>query len=291
MFDIKDAVCLAGSAAKPCEDAIGYGADYCFVIDGASGLSGIQIVAEQSDAAWFAAQLKEKLCTRLDYDKETPSETIFGEIIGELKEIYCQTAAEKGMELPDDSPSAGIAMFRIMKNEIVFWGLGDCMGMAEMKDGTVAVLKDSRLGVLDGAVLEEMSRLHRTKGISVLEARDECNDLLLINRNKRNKEGGYWILDLSGAGIRHAVTASWPVDSVKTVFACSDGFAQLADTFHMYGDYNALLDAVRNTSISELCDTLFAAQDQDPQANSFPRFKLRDDTSCLWGETEEGVLP
>ncbi len=135
-----------------------------------------------------------------------------------------------------------------------------------------------------------MAELHKTAGISVLEAIEACNDLLLMNRNLRNKDDGYWILDLSGVGIGHALKCCWPADSVKTFFVCSDGFAQLTDTFGVYADYAGLLDAVRHTSLDELCDTLFTAQDQDPQANRFPRFKLRDDTSCLWGEIENCLI-
>ena len=170
-----------------------------------------------------------------------------------------------------------------MNDKIEFYGLGDCTGAVKMKDGNVEVLKDTRLCALDGGVIERMEELHRETGISVLEAKEECNDLLLNNRNKRNKEGGYWILDLSGVGIEHAITCSWPIESVKTMFACSDGFAQLVDTFGIYENYKELMEATQSVSLLSLCDTLFDAQNNDPEANEFPRFKLRDDTSCLWG--------
>lgn len=283
MFDVKDCICLEEKPPKPCEDSVGYGDNYCFVIDGASGLSGIQIVDEESDAAWFARKIKEKLCSRLDHDNETPTDIILEEIVRDLNEVYCHTAEEKGMEVPEDSPSAGIVLFRKMKDQIVFYGLGDCTGVVQLANGTVDILKDNGLCSLDGSVLKKMEELHRETGISVLEARTECNDMLLANRSRRNKEDGYWILDLSGIGIAHARTDFWPEDSVKTFFACSDGFAQLTDTFGLYGDYTALLEAVQHMPLSKLCDALFSAQNQDPQANMYPRFKLRDDTSCLWG--------
>jgi len=289
LFNVKDAVCIPGNMSKPCEDAIGFGENYCFVIDGASGLSNINIVEEPSDAAWFAVQVKEKLCRRLNCDNHTPTETILTEIIQELNMEYCQAAAEKGVEPPSDSPSAGIVLFRQVEEQIEFFGLGDCTAALQLADNTVSVLKDTRLCVFDGSVLEKMMEIHQTTGISVLEAREVCNDLLLMNRARRNQEDGYWILDLSGVGIGHALKCCWPADSVKMFFACSDGFAQLTDTFGLYADYPALLDAVQDNPLRELCDTLFSAQEQDPQANRFPRFKLRDDTSCLWGEMKKGV--
>ena len=132
MFDVKDSICVGGTSTKPCEDAIGYGKDYCFVIDGASGLSKINIVDKQSDAAWFASQVKDKLCNRLDDDNKTPAKEILAEIIKEINQKYFYAATSKGIEPPSDSPSAGIALFRKMDDQIVFWGLGDCTGAVQM---------------------------------------------------------------------------------------------------------------------------------------------------------------
>lgn len=286
MFNIKDAICVGGNPSKPCEDAIGYNDSYAFAIDGASVLSGVNIVDERSDAAWFATQIKDHLCRHLDKESQIPTAVLLAEIIGNLKKDYFRVAADKGLDIPSDSPSAGIALFRQVGDEIEFFGLGDCTGVIEFTDGTVEVLKDTRLCALDGTVLAKMAELHQETGIPVLQAREACNDLLLINRNKRNKDGGYWILDLSGVGIDHGLTYRWPVNSVKRVFACSDGFAQLVETFGIYKNYAALLDAVRHEDLQTLCGILFAAQDSDPNANTYPRFKLRDDTCCLWGEIE-----
>ena len=287
MFDIKDKICLPENEAEPCEDTIGKGDTYCFVIDGASGLSGMNIVDEQSDSAWFARRIRDHLCHRLEESPATPTETILTEIIEESHREYCQAAIEKRVEPPSDSPSAGIALFRQMGDQIIFWGLGDCMGAVQLHDDTFLMFKDSRLCALDGSVLKKMTELHETTGISVIEAKELCNDMLIANRNKRNKEDGYWILDLSGVGIEHAVKACWPVESVKTIFACSDGFAQLADTFGIYEDYEVLFEAIQHASLLDLCEKLFAIQNQDPLANQFPRFKVHDDTSCLWGNVKD----
>ena len=34
----------------------------------------------------------------------------------------------------------------------------------------------------------------------------------------------------------------------------------------------------------ELVDQLFTVQEQDPDANRYPRLKFRDDTCALWAE-------
>lgn len=288
MFNVKDSVCIAGNPSKVCEDAIGWGKDFCFVLDGASVLSKINIVDEQSDAAWFASQIKEKLCSRLEAGAPEPTDVLLSEIIGELADIYYGTAEKKGIEPPADSPSAGIALFRIRKGSIEFFGLGDCTGVVRKADDKVLVMKDTRLSAFDGQVLGRMAEMHRETGISVMEAREKCSDMLIENRSRRNKDNGYWILDLSGAGIDHALTCSWPSDSIKAFFCCSDGFAQLTDVFGIYKDYAGLLEAAESADLIKLCETLFAEQDKDPQANRFPRFKFRDDTSCLWGEPASG---
>lgn len=278
-----DQLCLGGAPQRACEDRIGWGKGYCFVMDGASGLGGKNIMDEDSDAAWFVEQLKKELCYRLDREDPRPTEELLEEIIAGLEQQYQKTAETKGLTIPPDSPSAGIAMFRERNGKLEFYGLGDCVGTVDFADGTGTVLTDTALPELDHGVIAEMIRIHQETGVTVLEARKQCNDLLLENRNKRNRQGGYWILDISGAGVRHGLQMSWKLTAPATVTAFSDGFAQLADLFKQYEDYRRLGWAMTKTPLKKLYDMLYRMQEDDPDANAYPRFKLRDDTCALWG--------
>lgn len=284
MFAVKDHICLPGKTV--CEDVIGWGDTYLFALDGASGLSGSHIMGAGSDAAWFASGVRDGLCRSLDGNDPRPAADILTEVLADLRVQYQCRLDELGMPLPPDSPSAGLALFREIGDEIEFFGLGDCVGAVQLRDDRLLWSCDEALPALDGGVVAHMEQIHRETGVTVLEARRQCNDLLLRNRMLKNTAGGYWILDLSGAGLAHARMRRWKRGEVSSVSACSDGFGQLVSPFHLAADYGALHIRMTGTPLRELVQTLFAAQAQDPDANGYPRLKFRDDVCALWAQVK-----
>jgi hypothetical protein len=111
-------------------------------------------------------------------------------------------------------------------------------------------------------------------------------DLLSAHRNQKNRPGGYWIFDPSGVGVPHARRASWPLETVSSVSALTDGFFQLVSPFGVLPDLASLHQALRTQGLAELSAALFAAQERDPSCDRFPRFKKRDDCTALWGTIE-----
>ena len=53
MFEVKQSICYPGFGVRISEDVIGYGKNYCFVMDGASCLSGkISLIPFQTVLGW-----------------------------------------------------------------------------------------------------------------------------------------------------------------------------------------------------------------------------------------------
>lgn len=286
MFEVKDSICVAG--AKCNEDAIGFGKHYLFAIDGASGLTGVNFMGP-SDAAWFSHEIQDGLSKVLDNGDSRPTAEILKELISCLSESYHKRALELLYTPPKDSPSAGIAMFREWPDgSIELFALGDCTAAAQTVKGETIWSCDTMLPALDDQVLAQMAKIHQTKGISVIDAKKECNHLLIHNRNLRNTPQGYWILDLSGVGIDHARTRVWKPGELRTISVFSDGFAQLCTPFGLYLDYGVLHDVMEKTSLLQLTETLHKAQELDPEANRYPRFKFRDDISAVFAGVEKG---
>ena len=284
MFTIKQHICYPGNPNQPNEDILGFGENYCFALDGASCLSGIHIMDRGSDAAWLVENVADGLCQRLNSGDDRPTEELLTEILIPLKQQYLSVLAEKGIEMPGDSPSAGFAMFRKRNGNLEFFGLGDCVGVASLSSEKNFYSLDTNLPNLDNSVLEQMMYLHQQSGIPMLQARDLCQDLLIENRKKRNHPDGYWILDLNTPeALKNAKTASWELTAPVSVAVFSDGFAQLADVFHIFKSYFQLFSTMQESDLEQLCLRLRYAQDADPDCNQYPRFKLRDDTCALWG--------
>ena len=288
MFTLKQHICYPGNPARPNEDAIGYGKDYCFAIDGASCLSGVNVIDPDSDAAWMVQNVAAGLCQRLDAGDDRPTEEILTEILMPLRQQYFEKISALGMGVPDDSPSAGFSMFRQRNGRLEFFGLGDCVGMADLPDGKVFCWLDHDLPNLDNQVLEKMIQLHQQTGLPVIQTKDLCTDILITNRKMRNHPQGYWILDLAKPeGLLQAQQVSWELTQPVTVASFSDGFAQLTEVFNLYKGYPKLFEAIKSTDLDTLWQELKQAQDSDADCDEFPRFKLRDDTCAIWGVFEK----
>lgn len=287
MFTLKQHICYPGNPQKPNEDAIGYGKDFCFAMDGASCLSGVNVMDPESDAAWMVQNVSTALCQRLYDGDDRPTEEILTEILMPLREQYFNKLAEQHTDEPDDSPSAGFSMFRQRNGKLEFFGLGDCVGMASLPDGKSFCWLDHDLPNLDNQVLEEMMRLHKETSLPVIQTKSLCMDLLLANRKMRNHPAGYWILDLANPeGLLQAEKRVWELTEPITVTSFSDGFAQLTEVFALYKGYPKLFEAIQKTDLEVLWEELKQAQNADADCDDFPRFKLRDDTCAIWGVFE-----
>ncbi len=284
MFNLAQYICYPGDARRANEDIVGWGKDYFFVMDGASCLSGMNIMGQGSDAAWMVAKVKDALCRQLDNGDPRSTGHILQEILEDVRKDYVIALQEQGLSQPDDSPSAGLALFRQREGLLEFFGLGDCVGVATLPDGSSFFSLDANLPKLDNSVLEEMVRIHKATGVPMLEARNHCREHLLENRKLRNHPDGYWILDLiSDEGLKNARQFSWELTGPIKVGGFSDGFAQLSELFGIYDSYSSLFAAMQEKDLEAIYQTLCMAQDRDPDCNNYPRFKLRDDTCALWG--------
>lgn len=284
MFDLKQSICHPGYNVRANEDGVGYGNDYCFVIDGASCLSGNNAVDTVSDASWMVKNVVNGLCALLDKGDVRSTKEILREVIAPLREKYLDALKKRGMDAPSDSPSACFALFRKRNGKLEFFGLGDCVGTAKFHNGEVFWSLDEKLPSLDEQVLKKMSLISKQTGISVSEAKKLCNDMLLKNRSLKNKRGGYWILDLlTDDGIDNARESIFELTEPVSVGAFSDGFAQLTEVFKVYENYTELFEAMMKNDLEKLFRNLCDLQDADADCNLYPRFKLRDDTCALWG--------
>ena len=81
-------------------------------MDGASCLSGRNVVDPVSDAAWMALKVRDGLCALLDAGDSRPTGELLKQVMAPIRAEYIRACNSKGVEAPEDSPSAGFAMFR-----------------------------------------------------------------------------------------------------------------------------------------------------------------------------------
>ena len=284
MFKLAQQICFAGNPSRPNEDIVGWGDNYFFVIDGASCLSGINVM-DTSDAAWMVNQVKLRLCEELDRDNGSDLADILKAVLEPLREEYLCALENAGVDIPGDSPSAGMALFVQRGSKVQFLGVGDCVGCVKSPDGVYFHTLDQNIVNLDDGVLETMARIHKETGKNVCDCREDVAEQLLINRKLKNEPGGYTALDLLLIdGLKNARRMEWEIgDDGLVVGGFSDGFAELADLYGVYEDYDRLFEAMQQNDLDQMFAHMVKIQNNDPYCNRYPRFKLRDDTSALWG--------
>ncbi len=280
MLTIKDSICLGCANG---EDSCGWGENFAFVIDGASGLTGVHVTDSKTDARWLAESLAAFLQETLG-DPEREMTEIFLAAAECLKRAYDAFWQQAGRADLPEYPSASVAAVRIRGGQAEYFGLGDCTVVVESPAGKREVIAEEKLSALDKQVIDHMMQLSRQTGCSVLEARKRLNHELVANRKLCNRPEGYWIFEPMGSGVPHGRTAQWAAEQVQTITLMSDGFAQLVSPFGVAGDYEALHDMAHECGVLPLVQKLQALQQADGDCSAYPRFKLSDDTTVLIAE-------
>lgn len=273
-----------GSCKYYNEDAIGYGERFLFVLDGATGLtSDSPVMASDSDAAWFARETAQWL--------EVHLLSSFERSISEILQQRMQELLSRWKGDLQQLPSAGIAIFRLCKNQdrayLEYFGLGDCLASIERIDGGFYTWREQALENLDAEAIRQALCYHEKYNCSMYESLIAIQDVLRRHRDLRNQPDGYWILDPSGTGISHARYARIPVEQCRSLFLCTDGFAQLIG-FGVASDLSELHQKIScgERDIKSLSEQLFVLQSEDCQLLRLPRFKLRDDSSAVFARMD-----
>ena len=261
------------------EDVYGFGENFVFVIDGATGLGENDCMGYGDDAKWFVENVAKYLCDHVSS----------GTIIEHLEMICSQLYDTYSKQLKFNHkaaymPSSCISLFRIVDETVEYYGLGDTMGYIEFTDGSYEVMYDQKLVDLDASAIKQMEDIASEKGISPIEARKYIQDILIYNRSLLNTENGYYSLELTGGGLHHAICKSWNLKDVKRVCCMSDGFYEILD-YGLYPNVKELVNGVEK-DYEFVFDQLYQAQEKDALGYEVPRFKIRDDTTVVYAHVK-----
>ena len=275
-----DSVSDPGLPAKPNDDRLGHNACCAFVIDGATGL-GDEVVMPGfgSDAAWLAERARLMLERQVAPDSDL--EMLLADFSRDARELFEAAAAAAPRYA---WPSASFAMLRKAVDSWEFAGLGDCSLFLQHDDGTT-----SRHSALAHARGQEQANARRhialTGGFGKVASFHGQPETLAALRRARQlqntDESGVWTLGLAPEAARYLVRQPLRVSAPATGLLCSDGFADLVDS---YGRYSAaaLIHAASRHGVRALVEEIRDIERRvDPDGLTFPRFKQSDDATAL----------
>jgi len=262
------------------EDVANLNKHGAWILDGATGLNGKNLIDKDSDAKWYVKQWDEyvnKNFHRTDIDLKR----IVKEGINIVKDKYYNRVKDKSIKSLD-LPSSSIVLTRWIKDTLEYFILGDCTLIIE-NNNKLNVIKDDSVTKLDNKVFQAMDEIMKKEGKTLPEAKKEVNNLIVRNRLLKNTNEGYWILGFDAEAVDRGLYGKIPFNSDTKLLMASDGFSAITDRYN-YIDMENLIHEAQNKGLDNLCRKLREIEEEDSSGDKYPRFKKNDDASAIYIE-------
>lgn len=263
------------------EDRIGFGKDYAYVMDGATGLTTGLIEGYLSDTVWFVETATSYLDDVLTKDVTIESQKLFKGLSDHLNKTLNQliNIEDYGDE---QLPSAAIILARKINNDLVIESFGDCTGVVEHNDGHFDVIHDGRATDLDEGIIKRMKAIVKNEGVTMEEAKKAVHPFLLENRQLKNQPDGYAVVDITHNYIGKGLSKVYPYNDVRSLSLFSDGVDSYYSDLHLATDAIDMVKQLKQTSAHQIVDRLRITEESDVLLQTYPRMKPKDDASLIY---------
>ena len=246
-----------------------------WVFDGVTGINGRNYLPAGSDAAWLVARAHAHLLALAAEDR--PLLDILAALVAGL--IVDWDAASQGLSLPADydPPAACLILAKSYPNGWTMLRLGDsCLLARYAKNGRgiCAIAPDNDFD----RWLSGEARKRRAAGVldaSALLA--EFRPQLIAGRGRRNKPGGYSILEASAASLDFAEVTD--LGEPSEILLCTDGYYRAVDHYGLHDDRSLIEASLRD--VRDVLGTIRAVEASDPACEKYLRFKPADDATAV----------
>jgi hypothetical protein len=206
---LPDLFSLPAEPGRESEDACALADGIGVVVDGA-GLPKAMRQGCSHSVAWYARMLAEELRMRLESRTASMTDALAG-AIAEVTDAHVHTC-----DLTQGSPSATVAAWRILGDEVEHLVLCDASVVLVGADGGAREVTDDRV---TAAVQTRAASLASAAGVPTATAEMRFAALDAA----RNVEDGFWCAHTDPDAARHALTGRTPVSELRAVVAASDG--------------------------------------------------------------------
>ncbi|WP_165916183.1 hypothetical protein [Marinisporobacter balticus] len=262
----KQILCKAGTKIN--EDVANMNEYGAWVLDGATGLNGENIVDGESDAKWFVTWWDTYLSNNIYKDENL--QKIIEKGIKLIKEEFFNRAKDQNLS-KIDFPSSSIVVIKWEKSCLEYFSLGDVLLMLQNED-KIQMIIDHNITKLDHKVFKAMEHLMEKEKKNMIEAKEDVMDLIVSNRLLKNTENGYWILGFNETAAKNGLYGTIKLGNNTKVFIASDGFTALADKYN-YLNISEFIPEIEKTGVDKLYHILRDIEEKDSEGQLFPRFK------------------
>jgi len=268
-----------GSAVN--EDRVGMSRNAVWVLDGAGTPAGTESCCDK-DASWYVDRLDAALTTTLTCDEEA---ALVDALAAAIANVHQQHAATCPAVNPVCGPSSTVAIARRRGGWLDLLVLGDSTVLLD-NGMNVAAMRDIRLaGIAPGLRREIKTAIAAGHGYQHADHDERRAELVQLEREHRNREGGYWIAADDPAAAAHALMESHPIGqgrrSVCRVALMTDGAERARSMFALYESDRQLLNAAEEEGPAACIARVRALEASDPSGRHHPRTKRSDDASLV----------
>jgi hypothetical protein len=250
------------------------------VLDGASVPAGMPACCGR-DAAWYVRALATALIGQLASPKVG--------LVAALAEAIRATNSQHEPGCTGDrdtlGPTSTVAMVRVDAERLEWLVLGDSTLLLQTGQG-VAAHTDRRLKAIAPELRQRiLKQLADGGGYDNPAHRQALTELVGIERETRNRPGGYWVAGANAAAAAQSLTGTVMIGEapgeVRRFALLSDGAERAVTMFGLYPSWEALLDALATGGPAACIEVVRMVEAADPDGRHYPRTKPSDDATAL----------
>lgn len=265
---------LSNPGGRHNEDRVFHQGPTAWVLDGATGLTDSNRTSSPSDAAWLVETAVQTLTSQTDDSLDGQ----LSQVVSALRSYYPLAGASAHKSDVPSAVAAGIQVRGLLLNFVHF---GDCALIVLNADSSeIYRSPESPLQKLDRGVIESISNLRLTQGLSFTEARREVLPLLRENRALANTIDGYGNISVFGENPSPREQGALEVESGSYGLLVSDGFMALVEDYGRYSSRELVMSA-RKHGLLTLYTELRDIEAGDLDCVTYPRLKTGDDASAI----------
>jgi len=259
-----------GTAERANEDGAFLSPRVMAVLDGLSAPSDLPLGCSHG-TPWLVRQIGTRLLAAAEIDTIALADAL-ATVITDVNALHSKTCELGGGAVP----ATTVAVLRERGEYLDYLVLSDSVLLLDGPAGTT-VLADQR--VEDVAGHELAAALAAPGGTA--EQAALISELVAMQRQVRNRTGGYWVASTDPGAAHHAICGTIPRAGIRRAALLTDGATRLADTFNQL-DWSDLLDVLQDEGPAVLIERTREVEEGDPTGKQWPRFKRSDDATAMY---------
>ncbi len=261
-------VATAPGTQRANEDGVFISPRVVAVLDGLSAPTDLPLGCSHG-TPWLVRQIGTRLLTAAETDG-VPLQAALATVIADVNDLHRSTCALDGGAVP----ATTVTMLRQRDDQLDYLVLSDSVLLLNGPEGITAVT-DKRVDDVAG---DQLAAALAVPG-GTTEQAALVSELVVAQRQVRNRAGGYWVASTDPGAAQHAICGSVARKGVTQAALLTDGATRLVDTFGQL-TWAELLKLLQDLGPAALIEQTRAVEASDPIGEQWPRFKRSDDATA-----------